>query len=125
VLDRCAEREAKRMPALDKVQLKRARDFIHAHYSDDFDLAALASAAGASKSAICHGLRETVGVPALELRSLVRAAQAGRMLASGIAVSEGALAAGYCAQTQLTRHFRARWGITPARYARTLQLKYA
>jgi AraC-like DNA-binding protein len=119
LLCRYGERGSAPQLGLTKVELKRACDFIVGQHAEDFDLDALARACGASKSAICHGLRDRVGLPPMELRNLVRAARARRLLAAGSTLSEVAGIAGYYDQAQLTRHFRALWGITPGRYVRT------
>jgi AraC-like DNA-binding protein len=39
------------------------------------------------------------------------------MIVDGVALSEAAAAAGFADQSHLTRHFSARFGVTPGRWA--------
>ena len=42
-------------------------------------------------------------------------------IAAGIALAEAATAAGFADQSHMTRHFKARFGVTLGRYARLLR----
>ncbi|HYP30929.1 MAG TPA: helix-turn-helix domain-containing protein, partial [Burkholderiaceae bacterium] len=46
-----------------------------------------------------------------------RLARAQDMIAAGVSLSETAAAAGFADQSHLTRHFAARFGLTPGRWA--------
>jgi AraC-like DNA-binding protein len=119
-----ASAEGVRRPAstLTKVQVRRAREYIVDRYAARFSLDDLASACGASKSSICHSLPQQLGVTPGGLHSLVRARRAKDLLALGRSPKEVAALAGFADQAQLTRHLKSLWGITPARYARMLDL---
>jgi AraC-like DNA-binding protein len=42
-------------------------------------------------------------------------------IAGGLALAKAAVAAGFADQSHMARHFKARFGITPGRYARLLK----
>ena len=46
-----------------------------------------------------------------------RLARAQEMIAAGVPLSEAAAATGFADQSHLTRHFSARFGVTPGRWA--------
>lgn len=116
-----SERKRPRVPTLDKVQLRRAVDYIVANHSEDFGVEELARGTGASISSVCHGLKHAIGVTPMELRNLVRIARAQRLLVRGERPIDVANTVGFCDQASLTRHFKAAWAVTPGAYARSVR----
>jgi AraC-like DNA-binding protein len=121
LLEHHAEQKGLCTPSSTKRQIARARDYILAHYADDFDLERLSSACGMSKSALSHCMSQELGVSPIGLRTLVRVSHAQRLLAQGIPVSDVAFSVGFCDQAALTRHLRSLSGVTPARYAKMMR----
>ncbi|BCH26917.1 hypothetical protein MesoLjLb_67020 [Mesorhizobium sp. L-8-3] len=91
-------------------------DFIHAHFDEVLQLAALAALAGCSKATLIEGFKAHFGLPPTRYLIQVRIDEARRLLRRGQQVAEVAVAVGFADQSHLTRHFKAVLGVTPARY---------
>ncbi|CAN7762626.1 AraC family ligand binding domain-containing protein [Mesorhizobium sp. LjNodule214] len=91
-------------------------DFIHAHFDEVLQLAALAALAGCSKATLIDGFKAHFGLPPTRYLIQVRIDEARRLLRRGHHVAEVAVAVGFADQSHLTRHFKAVLGVTPARY---------
>lgn len=113
------ERRSEQPPAApqrDHAAVRRAREFLHAHWADEVALEDVAGAAYASKYHLVRTFKEVVGVPPHEYQRHLRVARARRMLAAGQGISATAYACGFADQAHLTRTFRRALGVTPGQY---------
>jgi AraC-like DNA-binding protein len=94
-----------------------ARDYIHAHWREDFSLAQLSRAVGLSPFYLVRSFRARVGVPPSAYRRALRVEAARQLLQSGEAPSRVAARCGFYDQSHLNRHFKLAVGVTPTRYA--------
>jgi AraC family transcriptional regulator len=98
-------------------RLRRAEEFVRAHFREPIGLAQAAAAAGLSPTALATGFRRrfgrSVGERIRELRVEWVAAQLAR---AGRPLAELALEAGFADQSHLTRVFRRLLGTTPGRF---------
>jgi AraC-like DNA-binding protein len=97
--------------------VQEARDYIHAHWQDDFSLAELAGAVGLSPFYLVRLFRAQVGMPPSSYRRALRVQAAQRLLRTGEAPAEVAARCGFYDQAHLNRHFKRVTGATPGKYA--------
>lgn len=97
--------------------VRRARDFIHGHWREDFTLDDLARAAGGSPFHVARTFRAQVGMPPTAYRRALRVQAAQRLLREGQDIATVAADCGFYDQSHLNRHFRRATGVTPGRYA--------
>ncbi len=115
LLERHGE-EPPRRSGLHKPAVVRAREYLHAHFSESISLDNLACAAHLSKYELVRQFRDQMGLPPHQYLIRVRLAAAKRLLASGASISRAALESGFSAQSHLHRHFVRSLGVTPGRY---------
>jgi AraC-like DNA-binding protein len=84
---------------------------------DDLSLAALAAAAGLSRSRFMHLFTESVGVPVRPYVRWLRLQRAACELIEGVSVSSAAHRAGFSDAAHLTRTFRRTLGMAPSELA--------
>ncbi len=94
-----------------------ARDYIHAHWRDDFSLDTLAAAAGMSVSHLSRTFHTQIGTPPSCYRRALRLQAAKQLLRDGEPLVQVAAQCGFYDQAHLNRHFIRVTGVTPARYA--------
>lgn len=98
--------------------VRRAREYLDAHYAEDVTLDALAREAYLSKYHLARVFCAEVGIPPHAYLTELRVAAARRLLADGCPISDAAYRVGFAAQTHLHRHFVRSCGVTPGGYAR-------
>lgn len=95
-------------------RIRRALDFIEAHFREDLSITDIAGAAGLSPSQLTAAFQRALGQSPYSYvisRRLQRATELLRQ--SGLSIAHVALEAGFCDQAHLTRLCRARLGKTP------------
>lgn len=92
----------------------RARDYLAENFESDIGLEELAGVAGLSRAHLIRAFRREYFITPHAFQTDVRIRQARRMLREGVPPSEVAAQCGFADQAHLTRHFKARTGITPA-----------
>ncbi len=80
----------------------------------DTSLEALAAIAGLSPGRLMHVFTESIGVPIRPYLAWLRLQRAGGAIASGLALSEAAHAAGFADGAHMTRTFRRMLGMPPS-----------
>jgi AraC-like DNA-binding protein len=95
----------------------RIIELMHARYSDNLSLDELARAAGLTSFQLIGLFKRTVGLTPHAYLIHIRLNAACRLLKRGLPLAESALAAGFCDQSALTRHFKRCYGITPRQFA--------
>lgn len=112
--------ELAREPRDDGRWISRVRDYLHAHFHRKLSLREIAAAAGVHPVHVSRAFPRRHG---LTLGDYVRALRidyaARELMSSRRPIADIALDAGFASQSHLTRHFRARIGVTPAVYRAT------
>jgi AraC-like DNA-binding protein len=90
---------------------------LHDDVTRNVSLDELAATVGCSKFHLVRQFRTVTGVPPHTYQIGLRVRLARRLLERGVPVAETAVRSGFTDQSHLHRHFRARLGITPGRYA--------
>lgn len=94
-----------------------AKDYLHAHYRENFSTADLAGKCGVSPSHLRAVFGKETGMSVTEFRNLLRIRQAKEMLSSRLfTVRETAEALGYCDVYYFSKSFKQITGISPARF---------
>ena len=108
-------RRAQRRPAQRAVA--RARDFLAAEAHRTVASEELEKVSGLDRFALARHFRAAIGTSPHRYQVGRRLARAQKMIAAGVALSEAAAATGFADQSHLTRHFSARFGLTPGRWS--------
>jgi AraC-like DNA-binding protein len=95
----------------------RARAFLAAEAHRTVASEELEKVTGLDRFALARHFRAVTGTSPHRYQVGRRLARAQTMIAAGIALSETAAATGFADQSHLTRHFSARFGLTPGRWA--------
>jgi AraC-like DNA-binding protein len=94
----------------------RVRAYLSDTHASQDTLADVAAAAGSSRFAAYRAFRIRYGLSPSEYQRQLRLRAARQALASGAAIADVAVAAGFADQAHLTRWFRRCYGITPGAY---------
>lgn len=95
----------------------RAREFLAAEAHRTVASEELERISGLDRFALARHFRAATGTSPHRYQVGRRLARAQTMIAEGVALSETAAATGFADQSHLTRHFSARFGLTPGRWA--------
>ena len=95
----------------------RIIELMHARYSNNLGLDELAAVAGLTRFQLIGLFKRSVGLTPHAYLIHVRLNAACHLLKRGLPLAECALAAGFCDQSALTRHFTRCYGITPRQFA--------
>jgi AraC-like DNA-binding protein len=101
--------------------IKLAREYLHAHYSNDISLSELAAIAGLSKFHFCRIFQKELGVSASVYQTQLRIAHAKKLLIQGIEIAKVAAITGFYDQSHFSWHFKRQVGVTPRKYAKKQQ----
>lgn len=114
-LSLCAE--LLRVPPSTPAWVPRVRDFLHAHYAERLALADVAAVAGVHPVHLSRDFPRRFGATLGDYVRALRVDEAARALAStDRSIADVALEAGFASQAHFTRHFKARLGVTPAKW---------
>lgn len=94
--------------------MRRVRAYLAQHFNEDVGLEALAKVAGLSRAHMIRAFRKQYFITPHAYQTDLRVRHARHLLRNGATPSETALACGFADQAHLTRHFKARSGLTPA-----------
>ncbi|MFI5000645.1 MAG: AraC family transcriptional regulator [Reyranellales bacterium] len=107
----------KRAAATAHRAVERARDFQAAEAPRTVASEELERVSGLDRFALARHFRAAVGTSPHRFQVGRRLARARVLIADGVALSEAAATTGFADQSHLTRHFSARFGLTPGRWA--------
>lgn len=96
----------------------RARDFLAAESHRTVASEELEAVTGLDRFALARHFRTATGTSPHRYQVGRRLMRAQRLIAAGVPLSQAAAATGFADQSHLTRHFSARFGLTPGRFAR-------
>lgn len=96
--------------------VREVREFIEAHYAEDFGLGTLAEIASLSPYRIAHLFKAGLGLSPIAYRNQCRVNAARRRLLTGQPIADIAVELGFADQSHLTRHFQRIVGVSPHRY---------
>ncbi|KQZ62999.1 AraC family transcriptional regulator [Rhizobium sp. Root149] len=96
------------------VAMRRVRDYIAQNFDQDIGLEVLARIAGLSRAHMIRAFRKHYFITPHAYQTDLRIRHARHLLREGATPSDTALACGFADQAHLTRHFKARTGLTPA-----------
>lgn len=98
--------------------IKTAREYLEAHYMDNFSLRHLASASNISPFHLLRTFHAETGLTPFEYQTQLRVSRAKRLLRKGWSIAGAAAEIGFVDQSHLTKHFKRIVGITPGKYSR-------
>jgi AraC-like DNA-binding protein len=99
----------------------RAREYLHALFTENVGLEALAHAVGLNRFHLLRQFRAEFGLPPHEYLTHLRVARARVLLAEGVPAGRVAVDVGLYDQSQLNRHFKRIVGLAPGQYARAVR----
>jgi AraC-like DNA-binding protein len=100
--------------------VKRAKDFLLAHVGETVDLAALSAHVGLSAWHLIRVFRKATGLTPHAWLVDRRVHLARQLLRAGEPLVHAASISGFADQSHLTRAFKARLGVTPGQYCRSV-----
>jgi AraC-like DNA-binding protein len=102
----------------DRAIARRITELIHARFAESLLLEDLAAAAGLTVFQLIGLFKRAIGTTPHAYLTHVRLNAACRHLRLGWPIAAAAMAAGFCDQSALTRHFKRCYGLTPLQFAR-------
>jgi AraC-like DNA-binding protein len=99
--------------------IKRAKDYLEAHYTQEVALQELARVARLSPFHLARVFRKVVGLPPHAYQTQLRLAHARKLLAQDFDVSYVAMEMGFCDQSHFTQQFKRLYQVTPGIYRKT------
>jgi AraC-like DNA-binding protein len=105
-------------PRREMAAVRRAREYLEAHFAENVSLSRLGEIVSLSPWYFARTFERAVGLPPHAYQEVVRARRARELLERGAPVVEVALAVGYPDQPHFTRRFKRLLGITPGQYVR-------
>jgi transcriptional regulator of acetoin/glycerol metabolism/AraC-like DNA-binding protein len=97
--------------------LRRVQEYVEAHFSENTDLATLASIAELSKNHFAREFRRSVGITPHNYLTQKRVERAQHLLAhTNLSLAEISYDVGFSNQSHLTRHFHHLLGVTPGQF---------
>lgn len=106
----------------DKVLADRVVDLMRARYKEHLQLDELANSAGLTGFQLIRLFKRTTGLTPHAYLIHIRLNAACHYLKRGCPPANSALAAGFCDQSALTKHFKRCYGITPLQFAEAARL---
>lgn len=94
--------------------MRRVREYIAQNFNEEIGLEALAKVAGLSRAHMIRAFRKQYFITPHAYQTDLRIRHARKLLRAGATPADTAMACGFADQAHLTRHFKARTGLTPA-----------
>lgn len=115
---RSDDRPRPRKHATSHRAIDRAREFLAAEAHRTVASEELEKVTGLDRFALARHFRAATGTSPHRYQIGRRLQRAQRLISDGVPLSEAAAATGFADQSHLTRHFSARFGLTPGRFAK-------
>jgi AraC-like DNA-binding protein len=104
----------------DSVVARTVREYLEANYQRNVTLGELSAVARVSPFHLARLFRRACGIPPHRYLEQLRARHAKRLIWAGQSLSAVAADVGFADQSQLTRHFKRHYGVTPGAYRRAV-----
>jgi AraC-like DNA-binding protein len=118
-IHRYGDRSLSRFPSLnERGAIRKAREYIDAHYDEDVSLGGLAALVQLSPFHFARAFRKAVGLPPHAYLDTVRIKGARELLLRGTPIADVSVAVGYGDQSHFTHRFKRLLGMTPGQVAR-------
>jgi AraC-like DNA-binding protein len=101
--------------------VRRAREYIEAHYAENISLEQLADVAYLSPFHLVRVFHDEIGLPPHAYLTQVRIRRAKGLLARNYPLTEVAFETGFVDQSHLTKRFKRIVGVTPGQYRKNVQ----
>jgi len=101
--------------------VRRARDFVLAHWADNVSLDELVAVSGLGRFRLVRAFHAAVGLPPHAYQIRVRVGRAMTLIRVGIPLVEVAATTGFADQSHLARHFHRVVGVAPGRYRQAVR----
>jgi AraC-like DNA-binding protein len=99
--------------------VRRAREYIDAHYDADVSLSELATVVRLSPFYFARAFQKEVGLPPHAYLDTVRITRGRELLLRGVSIADVSAAVGYRDQSHFTHRFKRLLGMTPGQVARS------
>lgn len=98
-------------------RIQQAKDYIHAHLSDDLSLDAIATSIGMSQYHFCRVFKQAIGLTPWQyaIKRRIEAAK-GLLKMPQLSIGQISYQLGYSTQAQFTNFFRKHVGVSPSTY---------
>lgn len=116
-------RPTPRSVASEPPAVRKAREYVAAHFDEDISISKLASLSSLSPYYFARVFERETGLPPHAYLEGVRIRKAREFLDHGQSLASAALAAGYADQSHLTHRFKRFLGITPGQYVRYSRIR--
>lgn len=114
LLEHSAESTTRALPGAVHPSVRRAREYLHAHFREPVRLDDLVAVTGVSRFHVVRSFTRAYGLPPHAYQIRLRIAAVKEALARGLPPAE--IEAGFADQSHMGRHFKRIHGISPARY---------
>lgn len=121
LLERGGQADGIARPGSEPEAVRRAKDFLDAHFNQRVSLEQVARVAGLPRFRLLRAFVRAEGVTPHGYQRHARLRDAILAIRRGSSLSEAAAAAGFSDQAHLTRMFRGAMGVTPAVYQRAFK----
>ncbi|MXN63537.1 helix-turn-helix domain-containing protein [Stappia sp. GBMRC 2046] len=115
-LARYADLEPAPAPLKHRRGIAEIRDYLHANFAQDIDLATLSRVSGLTRSHLVRAFKRETGLTPHAYLTDIRVRAARRLLSTGALPADVAADCGFYDQSHLNRHFKARSGVTPGTF---------
>ncbi len=106
-------------PGWEHPAIKRAKEYLHAHYIEEIALQDLANVTHLSPFYLARIFRQVVGMPPHAYQTQLRLSRAKTLLAQGFEVGYVANETGFFDQSHFTQQFKRHFLVTPGSYRKT------
>ncbi len=121
ILRHADERPTTQAVGQERQSVRRAREYIEAHYGQDTSLEQLARVANLRPFHLARVFRDQVGLPPHAYLTQVRVKRVKALLAQGWPIAQVAFEVGFADQSHLSRRFKGIVGMPPGQYRKIVQ----
>ena len=123
VIGRFADDRRSRWRGLsERSAVRRAREYVDAHYNADVSLSELAAVVHLSPFYLARAFQKEVGLPPHAYLETVRIRHGRELLLRGVPIADVSAAIGYGDQSHFTHRFKRLLGMTPGQVARSREM---
>ncbi len=98
--------------------VRKAREYIEAHYAENLSLSELAQVSGLTSYHLVHVFHQALGLPPHAYLNQIRLTHAKNLLLAGMPIAMVAYETGFADQSHLTKRLKRIYGVTPGQIVR-------